>query len=64
MTEKKEGAESCILCERYENAGIHIMDSFICRNCEKELILLDTGDPKYNEAIKKLRKLKASKLLM
>lgn len=59
----KSWRESCILCERQKQHGIHILDSFLCKECEREIIHLEPENPAYEEKVKKLRKLKGHTLL-
>ncbi|WP_158738761.1 sigma factor G inhibitor Gin [Alteribacillus sp. YIM 98480] len=59
----KSWREACILCEREKQNGIHILDSFLCKECEREIIHLEPEHPAYEEKVKKLRKLKGQTLL-
>ncbi|MDQ0300931.1 hypothetical protein J2S78_003400 [Salibacterium salarium] len=58
-----EWMERCVLCESYETRGIHILESFLCHQCERAIVRLEPEDPAYKETIQKLRKIKASALL-
>ncbi|SFF03095.1 sigma factor G inhibitor Gin [Alteribacillus iranensis] len=60
--ETENWSETCILCEEEKQKGIHIMQSFLCKECERHLVQLDPEHPKYKTYIVKLRKLKASTL--
>ncbi|MGY4691909.1 sigma factor G inhibitor Gin [Salibacterium sp. K-3] len=62
--EKETQTEFCTLCGRKESRGIHILDIFLCLDCEKELIQMEAEDPAYHHAVKTLSSSKASKLLM
>lgn len=48
--------EICVICEEFKDQGIHLYTSFICRDCEKDVISTDTNDPKYKYFLNKLRK--------
>ena len=48
--------ETCVICENQKTKGIHLYTSFICADCEHELIQTDTGDPKYKHFLKQLKK--------
>ncbi|AZU64790.1 sigma factor G inhibitor Gin [Neobacillus mesonae] len=48
--------ETCVICENQKVKGIHLYTSFICSDCEHELIQTDTSDPKYKYFLKRLRK--------
>ncbi|MFD2706396.1 sigma factor G inhibitor Gin [Salibacterium lacus] len=63
MGHEKE-TKSCTLCRREESRGIYILDIFLCRDCEKELLQLEAEDPTYHQAVKTLSRSRASKLLM
>ncbi|MFB6469303.1 sigma factor G inhibitor Gin [Cytobacillus sp. Hz8] len=52
----KSLGENCVICEQYKFIGIHLYTSFICRDCEKDLIHTDTNDPKYKFYLKQLKK--------
>lgn len=45
----------CALCGRIPPGGLHdglrLMGSFICSNCEAELINLDENDPRYTHYV-------------
>ncbi|SFM42764.1 sigma factor G inhibitor Gin [Salibacterium qingdaonense] len=62
--EKDRQTDSCTLCGRKESRGIHILDIFLCLDCEKELLQLEAEDPTYHQAVKTLSSSRASKLLM
>lgn len=40
-------AEECLICEEYKSEGIHLFESFICMDCEQEIVNTKTNDPKY-----------------
>jgi hypothetical protein len=48
--------ETCVICENLKPKGIHLYTSFICTECESDLIQTDTLDPKYKYFLKQLRK--------
>jgi Inhibitor of sigma-G Gin len=54
---KKQAGEECVICEQAKTRGIHLYTSFICTDCENDLIATDTSHPKYNYYLKKLRKI-------
>ena len=45
----------------YEASGIHLYTSFICEECEREMIGTDTRDIKYKYYLKQLKKLRIQK---
>ena len=48
--------ETCVICENHKPKGIHLYTSFICTECENDLIQTETNDPKYKYFLKQLRK--------
>ncbi|MED4228321.1 sigma factor G inhibitor Gin [Neobacillus cucumis] len=49
--------ETCVICESLKPKGIHLYSSFICTDCENDLIHTDTNDPRYKYFLKQLRKI-------
>ncbi|WP_433959615.1 sigma factor G inhibitor Gin [Cytobacillus horneckiae] len=62
LLEKKLG-ERCVICEESKVKGIHLYTSFICSDCEKDLIATDTDDPKYKFYLNKLKKITTPEIL-
>lgn len=50
--------EACMICEGKEKEGMHINTSFICWECEQEIVQTEPESKKYNEFVKKLSKIK------
>jgi hypothetical protein len=48
--------EYCVICEQKKMKGIHLYTSFICTECEKNIIKTETDDPKYKYYINQLKK--------
>ncbi|MGJ7923147.1 sigma factor G inhibitor Gin [Neobacillus sp. LXY-4] len=48
--------ELCVICEEEKLKGIHLYTSFICADCEKDLINTETDDPKYQYYVQQLKK--------
>ena len=53
----------CIICECQKDRGILLYQSFICRDCEVEIIQTDTSDPKYRYYLKQLKKVSKPEVL-
>ena len=49
------GLKTCVICNEAKENGIVILDSFICGNCENEIINTSTDDAQYKVYIEKLR---------
>lgn len=47
----------CIVCGKERKIGLFIYDSFICQSCEREMVHTNVEDAKYDEFIKKLKKI-------
>ncbi|NRD77445.1 sigma factor G inhibitor Gin [Bacillus sp. BRMEA1] len=52
-----EVGETCVICEHLKPRGIHLYTSFICTECETDLIQTDTDDPRYKYFLNKLKKI-------
>ncbi|WP_243292600.1 sigma factor G inhibitor Gin [Bacillus sp. FJAT-47783] len=55
--------EECIICNQNKKIGIHLYTSFICNDCEKEMIRTHTNDLKYKYFVQRLKRIKTSQLL-
>lgn len=60
---KKPIIEECVICEQAKLKGIHLYTSFICIDCEKDIITTDTFNPKYNYFLKQLKKVTNPEIL-
>lgn len=49
--------EKCVICEEFKQVGIHLYTSFICTECERQMISTNTNDPKYKIFLQKLKKI-------
>ncbi|MFY4777204.1 sigma factor G inhibitor Gin [Metabacillus sp. RGM 3146] len=54
--------KTCIVCEGKKTEGIHLYTSFICCECEAEMIGTETNEPKYQYFIDKLKRVKTPPL--
>lgn len=48
--------ETCVICEQMKPKGIHLYTSFICTDCEVDLIHTDISDPRYKYYLQQLKK--------
>ncbi|MEW9111033.1 MAG: sigma factor G inhibitor Gin [Cytobacillus gottheilii] len=53
----------CVICDQAKVSGIHLYTSFICTECERELISTDTSNPKYKYYLTKLKKVTTPQIL-
>lgn len=51
----KQSSETCIICQKPKCKGIHLYTSFICTDCEKEMLATKTNESKYKYFVKRLR---------
>lgn len=49
--------KTCIICGQTKEAGIHIFSSFICTECEQEIVHTDVFDVKYYDFIRQMKKI-------
>lgn len=49
--------ETCVICNQLKPKGIHLYTSFICTECESDLVHTETNDPKYKYFLKQLKKI-------
>ncbi|YCA43706.1 sigma factor G inhibitor Gin [Bacillus sp. JZ8] len=54
--------EQCMVCEEYREEGIRILFSFLCRDCEKEIVDTETNEVMYDYYVKKLKQMNTSKV--
>ncbi len=54
--------EKCIICDMNKMTGIHLYTSFICTDCEQEIIHTQTSDPKYQFYLNRLGRIKRTRL--
>ncbi|MGG3940745.1 sigma factor G inhibitor Gin [Peribacillus psychrosaccharolyticus] len=52
--------ELCVVCDRYKEYGIRLYTSYLCIDCEKEIISTETSDPKYKYYLEQLKKVTSS----
>ncbi|WP_374723886.1 sigma factor G inhibitor Gin [Calidifontibacillus erzurumensis] len=57
ITESKGSVgETCVICEKKKEKGIHLFTEFICSDCEQEMVSTETKDEKYKYYINQLKK--------
>ncbi|WP_020154645.1 sigma factor G inhibitor Gin [Caldibacillus debilis] len=59
----KSRGEVCMVCEKFKKEGYFLYDSFICIDCEKEIIKTETSDPVYRFYLRQLKKINSKKIL-
>ncbi|MGP7819483.1 sigma factor G inhibitor Gin [Niallia sp. 01092] len=48
--------EKCLICEKHKLMGIHLYHTFICSDCEQEIVHTKTSDLNYLFYINRLKK--------
>ncbi|MBA9029210.1 hypothetical protein HNP81_004573 [Peribacillus huizhouensis] len=61
-TIKKNTEETCIVCDQVKDDGIHLYTSFICKQCELDMIGTETDDPRYKYYLQRLKKVKTPEI--
>ncbi|WP_413377048.1 sigma factor G inhibitor Gin [Alkalihalobacillus sp. 1P02AB] len=49
--------EVCMICEKPQKAGIHVIDSFLCEACERKIINSNTSDLDYSHYLHQMKKI-------
>jgi len=52
----------CIICEEVKQSGVHLYTSFICKQCEHNMIHTDVREVKYRYYIEKLKNMEGRSL--
>jgi hypothetical protein len=61
-SEARHYGETCTVCEQKKESGIHLYTSFICKECEREIVNTDTSDANYEYFVQQLKKASTPKL--
>ncbi|WP_235822060.1 sigma factor G inhibitor Gin [Gottfriedia luciferensis] len=51
----------CVVCEENKEQGIHIIQAFICDECEKKIVATETDAPLYQSFVEKLKSINTIK---
>jgi hypothetical protein len=62
ITNREFIGEECLVCEQSKEKGIHLYTSFICTDCETEIIHTQTDHPKYKFYLQQLSKITKPKI--
>ncbi|MBU9721970.1 MULTISPECIES: sigma factor G inhibitor Gin [Bacillaceae] len=57
-SKKQDSLQECLICEQERDNGIHLLNYFICKNCESDIVQSETKDQGYNLYVHRLRKVK------
>ncbi|MFA9559762.1 sigma factor G inhibitor Gin [Evansella sp. AB-rgal1] len=59
---KQDTLQDCLICEEKKDLGIHLLNYFICVECEHDIVKSDTSDQSYTYYLGRLRKVKQALL--
>ena len=48
----------CVVCEKIKLDGIHLYTSFLCNECERNIIRTSIKDPEYKFYLERLKKIR------
>lgn len=52
----------CIICDEEKETGIHLYNSFICSECERNIVHTEPREEKYRYYLEKLKNINQSTL--
>ncbi|WP_232735671.1 sigma factor G inhibitor Gin [Alteribacter populi] len=52
--------QECLICKEEKRQGIHLLEYFICKSCEQDIVTTDTDDQRYDDYLYQLRKIRDS----
>lgn len=55
---KQDEYEICLVCERAKNKGIHLLNYFICEECEFHIVHTETNEKGYRYFLERLKKIR------
>ncbi|MDG5789957.1 sigma factor G inhibitor Gin [Evansella sp. AB-P1] len=61
---KQNSLQDCLICEEEKDRGIHLLNYFICVECEKDIVQSETEDRGYKLYLDRLRKVKDTLISM
>lgn len=48
---------TCIVCQQEKVTGIHICGQFLCADCERDIVVTDVGDQRYQYYIERMKQI-------
>jgi hypothetical protein len=57
VEQDRESVSTCIVCGQPKEKGIHIVNEFICTDCEMEMVHTRVEDERYTFFIHRLRQI-------
>lgn len=50
--------KTCLICEESKRSGIHLLNYFICEECEFHIVHTETNDKGYRYYLERLKKVR------
>ncbi|MGM8215735.1 sigma factor G inhibitor Gin [Bacillaceae bacterium W0354] len=60
----EQSMNQCKICEEHKSEGIYLLVSFICSDCEKEILGTSPEEERYQYYVDRLKRSYTSNLLM
>ncbi|MBO9131278.1 sigma factor G inhibitor Gin [Bacillus sp. 165] len=54
---KQQPLKLCVICEQEKQEGIHVYNSFMCNDCEREIVKTNTDSPRYLFYLQQMKKI-------
>ncbi|GAF66545.1 hypothetical protein BTS2_3446 [Bacillus sp. TS-2] len=51
--------EECMICEKKRIKGIHVLEAFLCDECERKMMTLNTDDLQYTYYLNQMKKIQS-----
>lgn len=55
---QQDSLQECLICELQKDQGIHLLNYFICKECECEIVSTETDNANYGYYLERLRKVR------
>ncbi|MDQ0258005.1 hypothetical protein J2S74_005468 [Evansella vedderi] len=55
---KQNSLKECLICEMEKDLGIHLLNYFICKECEHEIVTTETDNSNYGYYLERLKKVR------
>lgn len=62
--EKQEESKKCLICECEKSEGIHLLNYFICEQCEYDIVHTEVNEKGYRYYLDRLKKIRSERLEM
>ena len=53
---------TCIICEKEKENGIFLLQSFVCIECERDIVQTETNSPLYRFYVQQMKKVTKTKV--